>query len=166
MNSTKGLQQRYAKCYRQRGIYAVEFSVAALVFFVVLFMVIEFSRLLYSWNVMEEVTRRAARLTAVCPVTEPEHIRQRALLPGSALPDFSEANVLIEYLTGTGGQISDPVAGFGEIYFVRASITNYTYEAFFPLNVLFDVPTFEITLPAESLGITPPGTGVVTCQPI
>lgn len=165
MNRPKALQQYCLSRRCQRGIYAVEFTVAALVFFVVLFMVIEFARILYSWNVMEEVTRRAARLAAVCPVTAPEHIRERALLTGSALPGFSENNVQIEYLTDTGGLINDPVAGFGGIYFVRSSIVNYSYDAFFPLNISFDVPTFELTLPAESLGITPPGTGVVTCQP-
>lgn len=149
----------------QRGIYAVEFAVAAMVFFTVLFMVIEFSRLLFSWNLMEEVTRRGARLAAVCPVTAPQDIRAGALLPGVSLPNFTEDNIAIEYLSNTGIAVGDPVAEFGTIYFVRASIINYQYEAFFPLNLIFNAPGFAITLPAESLGITPPGTGVVTCQP-
>lgn len=149
----------------QRGIYAVEFSVAALVFFTVLFMVIEFARALYSWNLMEEVTRRAARLTAVCPVTEPQNIRESSLLPGLSLPGFTTEHIALEYLTDTGASVGDPVAGFGTIYFVRASIVNYQYEAFFPLNVSINTPDFTITLPAESLGITPPDKGVVTCQP-
>ncbi len=148
----------------QRGIYAVEFSVAALVFFTVLFMVIEFARLLYSWNLMEEVTRRAARLTAVCPVTGAEDIRESSLLPGLSLPGFTTENIALDYLTATGASVGDPVAGFGNIYFVRASIINYQYEALFPLNVLINAPEFAITLPAESLGITPPDTGVVTCH--
>lgn len=149
----------------QRGIYAVEFAVAALVFFVVLFMVIEFARLLYSWNLMEETARRGARLAAVCPVTAPQDIREGALLPGSSLPGFTPDNVTIEYLTDIGEPVGDPVTGFGSIRFVRASIADYQYEALFPLNVLFNAPSFVLTLPAESLGITPPGTGVVTCQP-
>jgi hypothetical protein len=148
----------------QRGVYAVEFAIAAMVFFTVLFMVIEFSRLLFSWNLMEEITRRGARLAAVCPVTAPQDIRAGAMLPGVSLPNFTTDNIAIEYLTNVGAAVSNPVDGFGTIYFVRASIVNYQYEAFFPLNILFNAPGFVITLPAESLGITPPGTGVVTCQ--
>lgn len=152
----------------QRGIYAVEFAIAGLVFFIALFMVIEFARLLYSWNLMEEVTRRAARLAAVCPVApaaEIEAVRQGAeVIAGGTLPNFTTANIEILYLDENGTSVGDPVANFESIRFVRAGIINYQYQAIFPLNRLFTAPGFVITLPSESLGITPPGTGDVTCQ--
>lgn len=153
---------------RQQGVFAVEFAVAGLVFFIALFMVIEFARLLYSWNLMEEVTRRAARLAAVCPVDPPEEIeavREGAeLIAGGTLPDFTTANIEILYLDENGTSVGDPVANFEAIRFVRAGIINYQYQAIFPLNRLFTAPGFVITLPSESLGITPTGTGDVTCQ--
>ncbi len=154
------------KMEKQRGVYAVEFAVAALVFFVALFMAIEFGRLLYTWNMLEEVTRRAARLAAVCPVTpvtETEAIRQRARISGASLPDFEPANIEIRYLNADGIDVGDPVANFNAIRFVRAGVVNYQYQALFPLGVLFTAPDFQLTLPSESLGITPPGTGVTTC---
>ena len=152
---------------RQRGLYTVEFAIAGGVFLVALFMVIEFARALYSWNLMEEVTRRGARLAAVCPVTpaaETEAIRQSSVdIAGGTLPGFTTANVTIAYLDEDGGDVGDPVTNFGDIRFVRASIANYQYQAIFPLDRLIPTPSFEITLPAESLGITPPDTGTVTC---
>ena len=45
---------------RQRGIYAVEFSLVAIVFFLMVFGIVEFARMLYIFNTVQEVTRVAA----------------------------------------------------------------------------------------------------------
>ncbi len=45
---------------RQRGAYAIEFSLVALIFFLMVFGVIEFARMLYIFNTVQEVTRLAA----------------------------------------------------------------------------------------------------------
>lgn len=50
---------------RQRGAAAVEFGIIAIVFFTLLFGIIEFGRLFYLYNTVQEVTRCAARAAAV-----------------------------------------------------------------------------------------------------
>jgi Flp pilus assembly protein TadG len=49
---------------RQRGATAVEFSLISILFFTVLFGVIEFARLMFVVNTLAEVTRRAASTAA------------------------------------------------------------------------------------------------------
>jgi Flp pilus assembly pilin Flp len=49
----------------QRGASAVEFGLVAVVFFVLLLGIIEFGRIFYLWNTVQEVTRRAAREAVV-----------------------------------------------------------------------------------------------------
>ena len=53
---------------RQSGLVTVEFALIGAFFFLILFSIIEFGRLLFTWNTLDEVTRRAARLAAVCPI--------------------------------------------------------------------------------------------------
>src|SRR4051812_15383650 len=50
---------------REGGVYAVEFSLVALIFFVFVFGTIELSRAMYLFNTLQEVTRRAAAAAAV-----------------------------------------------------------------------------------------------------
>ena len=46
---------------RQQGAAAVEFALVALLFFTLLFGILEFGRMLYLYNTVQEVSRRAAR---------------------------------------------------------------------------------------------------------
>ncbi|UUZ47579.1 pilus assembly protein [Massilia sp. B-10] len=46
---------------RSRGAIAVEFSLTALLFFTLIFGALEFARVMYIHNTLQEVTRRAAR---------------------------------------------------------------------------------------------------------
>ena len=53
---------------QQQGTTTVEFAIVGLVTLVLLFVVIEFGRIFFSLNVLDESVRRAARIAAVCPV--------------------------------------------------------------------------------------------------
>ena len=54
---------------RQRGLTTVEFSIVALLLFVVLFGVFEVARMMWVFNALDEVTRRGARMAAVCQLS-------------------------------------------------------------------------------------------------
>lgn len=51
---------------RQRGATLVEFSLVLIVFLMFLLGVLDFARLLYTWNVTNEATRAGARYAVVC----------------------------------------------------------------------------------------------------
>ena len=52
----------------QRGLVMVEFSIIALLLFILLFSILEVSRLLFVWNAVADATRLGARAAAVCIV--------------------------------------------------------------------------------------------------
>lgn len=98
----------------QRGATAVEFALAAMLFFTFVFGVIELARALYMWSTMIEVTRRAARGAAGADFSNASAmaaVRGKAMfanLPGG-LPlrgNVTENNLSIDYLNGNLEHIS------------------------------------------------------------
>lgn len=94
---------RPATHHAQRGVAAVEFVYAAIHFFVFMFAIVEFSRALFLWNTMTEVTRRAARVAAVSAF-DPLSIsasKYHALFDKTSVPlanDITAAHLVIDYL--------------------------------------------------------------------
>ncbi|MDJ0748011.1 MAG: pilus assembly protein [Woeseiaceae bacterium] len=152
----------------QQGTTTVEFAIVAVAFFTILFGVIEIPRAFFVLNALEEVTRRGARIAAVCPINDPA-IRNVALFnatgDGSAsvvLPGLSTSDIVVQYLGADGSAIGNPNGNFIDIRYVRVSIANtYRTELAIPFaNAFFDAPPFSTTLPRESLGV--PRDGVIT----
>lgn len=97
---------RYIRRDRQRGVYAVEFSLVAIIFFLMVFGIVEFARMLYLFNTVQEVTRIAASAAVhenFRDTNRLQRIREAAVLrpaPG-ILPlgaPISDQHVRIEYL--------------------------------------------------------------------
>ncbi|GGB88692.1 hypothetical protein GCM10011352_13390 [Marinobacterium zhoushanense] len=148
---------------RQRGVTTVEFALVGSVLFIVLFGLIEFGRLLFTWNVLDEATRRAARVAVVCPVTAAgqQFAREVGAFGGTILPDFTEANILLSYLQEDG---VTPATGTENTFYVRSAITDYTHQMLIPFfDITLDADAFETTLPAESLGVHPVAAGAAPC---
>ncbi|MDZ5633038.1 TadE/TadG family type IV pilus assembly protein [Janthinobacterium sp. GMG1] len=96
---------------RQGGVFAVEFAMLALLFFLFLFAMLEMARVVYVWNMVHEITRRAARAAAVTDFSNAgalQAVRTQAVLratPGT-LPlggGISDAHVRIDYLSESAG---------------------------------------------------------------
>src|SRR5450830_2073930 len=101
----------YSRQGRQRGVFAVEFAMLAVLFFIFLFAMLEVARAAYLWNMVNEITRRAARGAAVADFSDAgalQAVRTHAVLrttPG-ALPlggGISDAYVRIDYLSQAAG---------------------------------------------------------------
>ena len=92
---------------RQAGAFAVEFSLVVLMFFLLIFSILEVSRALYMFNTLQEVTRRAARAASTTDFTDAaamDRVRQRAVFrdsPGELAlgAPVSDAHVRIDYLS-------------------------------------------------------------------
>ena len=158
---------------RQSGAAAVEFALIALLFFTLLFGILEFGRLLYVYNTMQEVTRRGAREAVVRWIDQTSTIKSLALFGGSAIPAGAEvttANLSIAYLARDGSAVTSFPTDPGDnlsacadntrtascIYSVRATINGVTYR---PMVNLFSflnlaMPTSTVTMQAESMGFT------------
>ena len=132
---------------RQRGTTTVEFAIVGLLVITLLFAIIEFGRILFTLNMLQEGARRAARVAAVCAVGNPA-VANAAVF--TDLPGFSTSNVIVEYLDQNGA----PTGNFSSIRYVRVRIVNYSFPIAIPLvNPTFSAPEFSSTLPRESLGI-------------
>ena len=92
----------YNTHHRQRGVAAVEFAIIGMLLFTLMFGIIEFGRMFYVFNTVQEVTRRAAREAVVSDIYETNHpARRLALFGGNRLPAGAEItvdNISIEYL--------------------------------------------------------------------
>lgn len=90
----------------QSGATTVEFALVFPLFLVLLFGTIEFGRLIYLWNTVQEVSRSAARLAVVTDFNADIAVIQRkALFGADKLPFASEigiANIQIQYLQADG----------------------------------------------------------------
>lgn len=136
----------------QRGTTTVEFAIVGMITLVLLFTVIEFGRILFSLNVLDESARRAARIAAVCPVGDAA-IGDAATFV--SLPNLTLANVVTEYLDQNGASLGDPAgADWGQIRYVRVRLVDYAFPIAIPLiAATFSAPEIASTLPSESLGV-------------
>lgn len=157
------------RALHQQGTSAVEFALIAIVFFTLLLGIIEFGRLFYVWNTVQEVTRHAAREAVVRWVDDADTARTLALFGGANLPagaEVSTANISIEYLTVSGttpspfpGSAANNIAAClagptGCIAMVRVSITGANYVPMMDLFTFLSIPipASTVIMPAESLG--------------
>ncbi len=157
--------------HQQKGLYIVEFALVAALFFVLLFAVIEFARVLFVWNTLTEATRRGARLAVVCPVGHASIANvtvfnaPAAAGASSILPGLDSSDVVTDYLDQAGAV----TASFNDIRYVRVSIVGFTHTLLIPAllpglpAMTLTAPAFETTLPRESLGAVPDGAGSTQC---
>ncbi len=156
--------------YQQSGVAAVEFAIVAMLLFTLLFGIIEFGRLFYVINSVQEVTRRAAREAVVRWTDGQVDVKKLALfnatnsLPAGA--EITSGSITIDYLNKSGGPSSPypatPSDNVAEclsssnscIAYVRVSITGVTYAPMVSLFPYFNVPipTSTVIMHAESMG--------------
>lgn len=154
---------------KEKGSTLVEFSIIAGFFFMLIFAIIEFGRLLFTWHVLNETSRRSARLAAVCQITtsEQQDIKLAGIVENVPLPNFTANNIQLRFLDSVGDEITGDITetvNFNQIEFVEATIVNYQLALLIPLatfDVNFTAPEFKTILPRESLGVT--RTGYTDC---
>jgi hypothetical protein len=159
--------------HQQYGVAVVEFAIIAMLLFTLLFGIIEFGRMFYMFNSVQEVTRRAAREAVVrwIDTASQDAAKNLALFGGASLPagaEITSANITIRYLKDNYGEVTKfPSDGEDNILaclypnelvdciaFVQVSITGATYQ---PMVGLFpfleiSIPPSTVTMPAESMG--------------
>jgi Flp pilus assembly protein TadG len=150
--------------YRQTGLATVEFAITGAALMFMIFGTFEIGRGFYTAAMLDEITRRGARLAAVCPVNDPA-ISRLAIMNASGdsgasrfVNGLTPANIVIDYLDSNGSVVNTPAdpSSFLQIRYVRARVTGFTYQVSVPfvagLSSLL-MPEFEHIIPRESLGI-------------
>lgn len=108
MSETKRSAGRWYRLRRhQQGTAAVEFGLVVLAFLMVVFGIIEIARLIFLFNTLQEVTRRAADAAAntdFTNTTKLDEVRQHAIFRSSAgglvlMSELTDQSVRIDYLS-------------------------------------------------------------------
>lgn len=162
----------------QHGVAAVEFAFVAILLFTVILGGMEFGRIFYVFNTVQEVTRKAAREAVVNWTTQQAAVKRKALFGGTVIPaggEVSDAYLVIEYVnTPTGAAISPLPADVGSniqeclagaadcIKYVRVKVVNsdgspVTYRPTWDFSSFLSIPIpfSTVVMPAESLGFRP-----------
>ena len=160
--------------YKQRGAEAVEFAMIALLFFALLFAIVEFSRALFTWNALTEATRRGARIAVVCPFRDPIpaqvaifDVIDGKLGSSPIISGLTPEMVKIRYFQDDNAHTEVKIVDdLSLIKFVEVSIEGYTHTLFIPLwGDTINSPTFKTILASESLGAVPTYPGENTKAP-
>ena len=81
----------------QSGLAIVEFTVVSSALLLMLFGIISFGYYMFSLQMVNEITRKAARLASVCYVTDSADINT-LVIDSNAPSDFTTSHLVIEYL--------------------------------------------------------------------
>ena len=130
-----------AKCGgKQDGAAAVEFALIAMVFFSLLLGILEFGRVLFTWNSAVEATRYGARVAVVCDIGSTAIVSRMQLI----MPAITATNVAVTYEPSTCVQSTCER--------VKVKIQGLSVTPLIPvLNVTLPVPSSETSLLRESL---------------
>jgi Flp pilus assembly protein TadG len=131
---------------RQRGSTVVEFALVFLIFLTFMLAIVDFSRMLYTWNAANEATRAGARYAVICDDTN----NQAAVLARmqQLLPSITSINLRWEDDAGNTSCTSATCVG------VTVTIVGMQYRWISPIAGLaglapFSMPTFKTYLTRE-----------------
>ncbi|WP_419534916.1 TadE family protein [Endozoicomonas sp.] len=140
----------------QKGTTIVEFSIVASVFFMVLFGLMEFGRVVYTFNLLQEATRSAARVAVVSDL--PSSINGQctdtifSAVDTSLLSDLKKTDMTCVYRDKYGISTTE----YNEVRYVTVSIKGLKIQLSIPgFTEGIEAPAFTTTQVAESLGIKP-----------
>jgi Flp pilus assembly protein TadG len=149
---------------RRCGQTLVEFALVVLIFLMLLFGILEFSRALWTYNTIVQATRAGARFAVVeIPSLTNAQVKNFVVYHNSAgtgdpvLPGLNTSNVTVTY-TRIDPNTGNPVAAttLQEKYnsaYVQVGITGYAFNFIVPIfGSGITLPAFATTLQLEGLG--------------
>lgn len=138
---------------RQSGATIVEFSLVLMIFMMLFLGIIDFSRMLWTWNAANEATRWGARVSVVC------NRGAAAVLANMQkfVPQLAPANVQIDWYDNAGNVSA--TCDFTNCAGVNVRITGLNYNWISPLgfatHAAIPMPGFSTYLPREIMGQDP-----------
>lgn len=129
---------------RQAGATIVEFSLVLLIFMTFLLGLLDFSRLLYTWNAANEATREGARYAVVC--ADPSSKTHIVARMQGLMPQITSANVNVAW--SPAGCDSTSCQG------VTVSLSGLNFQWIMPIagalaKPVIALPGFSTYLPRE-----------------
>jgi hypothetical protein len=135
----------------ERGATLVEFSIAATVFLIAMFAVLEFGRALWVHNALTDAARRGARYAVLHKASDIDDVKRVVVFGDPA----GGTNPVVNNLDVPNVDVS--YTGFGlDTGTVSVSITNYQFQFVLPIGpTSIQMPDYQTTLTGESAGVIP-----------
>jgi TadE-like protein len=157
---------------RERGTTMAEFAIVASVFFMIVFGIVEFSRLLYTHNALTDAARRGARYAVLHPeaakpcvknvvVYGETHVDPVTCAPTgppliNGLDPTTNVDVVYEGADADNNPATPPTAYGMNLGTATVSITNYSFKLGIPFATrTFTMGAYTTTLTSESAGTEP-----------
>lgn len=144
----------------QAGATAVEFALGLIIFLSFFLAVVDFSRMLWTWNAAGEATRWGARLAAICGKDSPIVLERMRVL----LPQLQAGQVVVDWYDRYGVNNSCTGAGDAGCRGLHLQLSGMAYSWISPVGwsagQLMPMPGFSTFLPVESMGRDPGSAGV------
>ena len=142
----------------EKGQTLLEFALVTLIFFILVFGMIEFGRALWTWNTIVQATRAGARYAVVeTPTSNDTEIKKVVVYndPNASssstpvVPGLTETNVIVNYLNNDGSAASNK--NVADV--IAVEVTGYQFSFLVPLfGSQISLPSFTTKLPLEGLG--------------
>jgi hypothetical protein len=136
---------------KERGASLVEFSIAATVFLMVMFAVVEFGRALWTHNALADAARKGARYAVLNEQSKIDDVK-RVVVYGNPEGD---GQPILENLTTDNVDVD--YHGFGmDVGTVQVIIKEYDFKFVVPIvSTKIQMPKYTTTLTGESAGTFP-----------
>jgi len=135
---------------KQSGATILEFALVLIIFLTFLLSILDFARMLWTWNAATEATRWGARVAVVCDKGAAAVLTSMKKF----LPQLTTNNVQIDWYDGTGNvsQTCDHTNCAG----VNVRIINLNYHWISPIgfgtHAAITMPSYSTYLPREIMG--------------
>ena len=137
---------------RERGASLVEFSIAATVFLMSLFAVLEFGRALWTHNALTDAARRGARYAVVNSQAQKDNVKNVVVYGNPA----GGTTPVVDNLSTTNVEVTYDNFNLAKGT-VQVTINNYNFQFVIPIvGTTIAMPKYTTTLTGESVGTLPP----------
>ena len=137
----------------QCGATVVEFALVLILFLTFLLGILDFARMLWTWNAANEATRWGARISVVCDKGATAVLMNMKKF----LPQLAAANVKIDWYDATGN--ISTTCDHTNCSGVNVRIINLNYQWISPIGfgsqAAIPMPGFSTYLPREIMGQDP-----------
>lgn len=144
---------KYTAHRQQRGATIIEFALVLMVFLTFFFGILDFARMLWTWNAANEATRWGARVAVVCPQDTAKVLDRMQQF----LPQLTAANVVVDWYNAAGNLDNTCTPATCGAVNIRIRDLNYQWitPVGFSLPNAIAMPSFSTYLPREAMGTDP-----------
>ena len=138
---------------REHGATMIEFALVLMIFLTFFLGVVDFARMLWTWNAANEATRWGARTAVVCSKGSAKVLDRMQKF----LPQLTTANVVVDWYNAAGSLDNSCTAATCGAVNIRIQNLNYQWRSpiGFSLPSAIPMPSFSTYLPREAMGTDP-----------